>query len=132
MKGEIEMKIIKNKEFLRSVAQHLDLMNTVSGGVSDTYVMLDQKKKGAVLRVMTPSVQPERLHVLLDGHMLTVYSELHHEENPELQVPMFYRAFRLPGNVNLDQVKAVYTDGELQVRLPYYPKGPRQIEIEQL
>lgn len=45
------MKLIKDKEFLKNIAYQIDLLNTLGGGVSETYVDIKKYKKGAVIHV---------------------------------------------------------------------------------
>lgn len=128
------MKIIKNKEFLRHIAHQIDLLNTVSGGISETYADIRKTKKGAVIEVWAAGVNPESFRVVLHQNQLTVFSVLQSEENPELAVPMFTRIFLLPPQVDQSRIQAVYKDGQLKVKLPFYDSAlnPREIEIRQL
>ena len=128
------MNLINNKEFLRNVAQHLDLFNTISGGISETQVTIEKFKKGALVKVWAAGVSPESFKVLVDNNQLTIYSLLHSADNPELQVPMFTRVFMIPPQVNIDDIEAVYQDGQIQVKLPYHKAAirPKEIEIKQL
>ncbi|MFD2514082.1 Hsp20/alpha crystallin family protein [Pontibacter locisalis] len=127
------MKIIKNKEFLRNIAQQLDLFNTVGGGISETYVDVKKYKKGAIINVWAAGVNPEAFKVVLHNNQLTIYSVLHSEHNPQLAAPLFNKVFMLPPAVNLGRIEAIYQEGQLQVKLPYYEsvEQPREIEIKQ-
>ncbi|WP_299706521.1 Hsp20/alpha crystallin family protein [uncultured Pontibacter sp.] len=131
---EKEMKIIKNKEFLRSIAHQIDLLNTLGGGVSETYTEIKKKKKGAVIRVWAAGVSPEAFRVVLHQNQITVFSVLQNEENPEMAIPMFTRIFMLPPQVDLSRIEAVYKNGELRVKLPYHDSAlnPHQIDIKHL
>ncbi|QCR23925.1 Hsp20/alpha crystallin family protein [Pontibacter sp. SGAir0037] len=128
------MKIIKDKELLRSIAQQIDLFNTVGGGVSETYAEIKKYKKGAVINIWAAGVSPEAFKVILQNNQLTIISLLHSEENPEMAVPIFNRTYILPLQVELAKIEAVHQDGQLQIRLPYYNgvNEPREIEIKQL
>ncbi|MCC9165455.1 Hsp20 family protein [Pontibacter sp. XAAS-A31] len=128
------MKLINNKEFLRSIAQHLDLFNTVGGGISETYVEIEKYKKGAIISVWAAGVNPEAFKVVLHNNQLTIYSVLQSEINPELAIPLFNRIYMLPPQVDLGRIEAVYQEGELQVKLPYHEAAmqPKEIEIKQL
>ncbi|WP_245842288.1 Hsp20/alpha crystallin family protein [Pontibacter ummariensis] len=128
------MKLINNKEFLKSIAQQIDLLNTIGGGVSETYVDIQKYKKGAVINVWAAGVDPEAFKVVLNNNQLTMFSLLHSKENAEMAAPLFNRTFMLPPQVDLSRVEAVYQEGQLQVRLPYLEGAgqPREIEIKQL
>ncbi|WP_276498484.1 Hsp20/alpha crystallin family protein [Pontibacter litorisediminis] len=128
------MKLIKDKEFLRNIAHTINLLNTVGGGVSETYVDIKKYKKGAVINVWAAGVSPESFKVVLHNNQLTLFSVLHSEENPEMAAPLFNRTFLLPPQVDLGRIEAVHEDGQLQVRLPYHEgtNKPREIQIKQL
>ena len=128
------MKLIKDKELLKNIAYQIDLLNTLGGGVSETYVDIKKLKKGALINVWAAGVNPESFKVVLNNNQLTLFSVLQSEEKPEMAAPMFNRIFMLPPQVNLGGIEAVYEDGQLQVRLPYYEDAgkPREIEIKQL
>lgn len=128
------MKLIKDKELLQNIAHQVNLLNTVGGGISETYVDVKKYKKGAVIEVWAAAVNPESFRVVLNVNHLTILSALHSEENPQMAVPLFNRTFQLPPQVDLSRIEAVYQDGQLQVRLPYLESAdqPREIEIKQL
>lgn len=131
---EKEMKLIKDKEFLRNIAHQINLLNTIGGGVSETYVDIKKYKRGAVINVWAAGVSPESFKVVLHQNQLTVFSVLHNPENPEMAAPLFNRTFILPPQVDLGLIEAVHEDGQLQVRLPYFEgiNKPREIKIKQL
>lgn len=128
------MKLIKDKEFLRNIAHQINLLNTIGGGVSETYVDIKKYKRGAVINVWAAGVSPESFKVVLHQNQLTVFSVLHSPENPEMAAPLFNRTFILPPQVDLSRIEAVHEDGQLQVRLPYFEdiNKPREIKIKQL
>ncbi|NDK54940.1 Hsp20/alpha crystallin family protein [Pontibacter fetidus] len=128
------MNLINNNDFLKNVAQHLNLFNTIAGGISETNVTIDKYRKGAVIQVWAASVSPESFKVMVHKNQLTIYSLLHSHDNEELTVPMFNRVFVIPPQVDISNIEAVYQDGRIQVRLPYHNAAirPKEIEIKQL
>jgi HSP20 family protein len=128
------MKFIKDKNLLRNLANQIDLLNTINGGVSETLVRVDKRERGAIIRVSAPSVQPEAFQVVLHNNILILFSTLKREDNPELVAPLFHQTYLLPPQVNLSGIEAVHENDQLQVRLPYYEatKEPRVIEIKQI
>lgn len=119
------MKLIKDKEFLKNIAYQIDLLNTLGGGVSETYVDIKKYKKGAVIHVSAAGINPESFKVVLNNNQLTLFSVLRSKENPEMGAPMFNRTFMLPPQVDLGRIEAVQENGQLQVRLPYH-EGDRK------
>ncbi len=128
------MKLIKDKELLQNIAHQVNLLNTIGGGVSETYVDVKKYKKGAVIEVWAAAVNPELFRVMLNVNQLTILSAMHSEENPQILMPLFSRTFELPPQVDLTRIEAVYQEGQLQIRLPYVESADqlREIEIKQL
>ncbi|MBK0403643.1 Hsp20/alpha crystallin family protein [Adhaeribacter sp. BT258] len=124
------MKLFKDKKFLQTIARQIDIWNTLGGGVVRTEVEIEKRKKGAIIHVSAPSVNPEAFQIQLNQNKLIVFAILPGNENNELQIPLFYQEFIMPQHVALDRIKAVYEGGELQVRLPYLENHIRQIDIE--
>ncbi|HSI91727.1 MAG TPA: Hsp20/alpha crystallin family protein [Adhaeribacter sp.] len=124
------MKLIKNKKFLQTIARQIDMWNTLGGGVVQTSVVIENRKKGAIIHVSAPSVNPEAFQVQLNQHKLTIFAALPGPGNAEMQTPLFYQEFVLPLHVAVDKIKAVYEANELQVRLPYLESTTRHIDIE--
>ncbi|MFC5271001.1 Hsp20/alpha crystallin family protein [Adhaeribacter terreus] len=124
------MKLFKDKKFLQTIARQIDIWNTLGGGVVQTEVNVEKRKKGAIIHVSAPSVNPEAFQILLNQNKLTVFAALPNTEDNDVQIPLFYQEFILPQHVALDRIKAVYEGNELQVRLPYLETYTRQIDIE--
>ncbi|MCJ8163858.1 Hsp20/alpha crystallin family protein [Pontibacter sp. E15-1] len=126
------MKLIKDKEFLKNVAQQVDLLNTLGGGVSETYMDIKKYNKGAVITIWAATVDPEAFKIVLNNNQLSIFSVLQSKENPAMAAPLFNRTFMLPPQVNLSRVEAIYKEGRLMVKLPYYESTdqPREIEIK--
>jgi len=124
-----EMKLIKNKEFLRNAANYIDVMNTLGGGIAESQVLFENRKKGSLLRVMVPGVSPEAFRVNLTNNLLAV-SAVTAAENNGWTAPIFHQEFALPPQIALDQIRVVLSGRELQVRLPYYDATSRQLPIE--
>ncbi|RDC65786.1 hypothetical protein AHMF7616_04416 [Adhaeribacter pallidiroseus] len=117
---EIEMKLIKNKEFLQQIAHQIDVLNTLGGGISLPQVKIDKQEKGAIIRVSIPAVSPEAYHIALDQNQLTIIAAHRFEEDSNSLIPLFSQQFTLPPQVDLSRIDAVYEVQELQVRLPYH------------
>jgi HSP20 family protein len=124
------MKLIKDKKFLQTIARQIDQWNTLGGGVVQTKVAVEKRKKGLIIRVSAPTVEPEAFQLLLNKNQLTVFAMLPAQQHSQIQTPVFHQEFVLPLNAALDKIKAVYEGNELQVRVPYFETNPRQIDIE--
>lgn len=128
------MKQYDRTSFLHTVALHLDLLNTIGGGVSETYVKLEKGPDEAVIRVWAAGVTPETFKVTLRSNKLTINSTLKSVQQPNVSVPMFSRTFILPAGINQTGIEAIYKEGELLINLPYYESAdrPREINIKEI
>ena len=128
------MKRFDNKDFLHTIALHLDLLNTIGGGVTETYASVKKEQEHAVIEVWAAGVNPELFKVVLRRNTLTVNAVLTSDHSATVTVPMFSRTFILPPVVDLAQIEALYQDGKLRIKLPYHEAAdrPREIEIKQL
>lgn len=118
------MNIIKNKKIVKSFGQYIDQLNTLAGGVSMAHVNVSNKKDRMVVSVMAPSVNPEFMQVLVEYNKLIVYATLPPaEENSSGQqvasFPLFSQIIQIPFHVAVDQIEALYHDGQLKINLPY-------------
>jgi HSP20 family protein len=116
------MDLLKNKDLLRSLLRQSDLLNTINGGVSQTSVSMNKSAHGIVIRMSAPSVPVEAFNILLDYGQLTVFSEIHEQEEEgenKMRVPMFMKTFTIPCTVDTDKMEAFYESGELRILLPY-------------
>ena len=81
-----------------------------------------------VLELAAPGIKKENLKINVEKNILTIgyQSEQKDEEatdkftRQEFAFNSFERSFRLPKNVNADEIKAAYTDGILTVELPKF------------
>lgn len=121
-----------SKDFIRSLMPHLDLMNTLGGGVAQAAMRIDKREKGVVVRIAVPSVDPNNFHIVLNENVLTVYAEFRHSPDDELAAPLFSRVLQLPKGLDLTRIDAVFEGQELHIRIPYQPNAePREINIKQ-
>ena len=126
------MKFI-SREFIRSIAPQLDLLNTIGGGVAQPKLRMNERPKGVVLHVAMPSVPAESFHVMLKDSKLTVYGEFRHAPEAQLAAPLFVQTLDLPQNLDLTAINASHENGELRVVIPF--KDPaespaREIDIQ--
>lgn len=124
------MKLIKDKDFLRNAANYIDVMNTLGGGIAETRVVFEKRKKGALIRVQSPGLGAEAFRVNLTGNLLVITAVSGQTETNGWVAPVFHQEFALPVQVALDRIRVVFEGRELQVRLPYYETTARQLPIE--
>lgn len=82
-----------------------------------------------VLRAEIPGIDPDKdLDVLVEDDVLVVRGERrdeeHDKEHREFHYGSFERSVRLPKGARVDEISATYTDGVLEVRLPFDTESP--------
>ncbi len=126
------MKFI-SRDFIRSIAPQLDLLNTIGGGVAQPQLRVNERPKGVVLHVAMPTVPAESFHVMLKDSQLTVYGEYRHAPEAQLAAPLFIQTLDLPQNLDLASINASHENGELRVAIPFKDPAespPREIDIQ--
>jgi HSP20 family protein len=94
-----------------------------------------------VLKAELPGMKKEEIEVKLTEDMITLSGEKKKEEKIEKKnyhrlersYGSFVRSFRLPAEVQTDQVKAQFKDGILEIRIPKTEeakKKEKKVEIE--
>lgn len=87
-----------------------------------------------VLRAEMPGVDPDKDVTLnIANDVLTIRGERHEEEKDknhhEFHYGSFARSIRLPHDMDIDKVKATYTDGVLEVRVPTHEPEHEPVTI---
>lgn len=116
------------------------------GGL-DTYnsavpaVNIKENETNFELELAVPGRKKEDFNIEMDHDVLTISSEIKHEENTsddqytrrEFSYSSFKRAFTLPDTIDSENINASYEDGILKFVLPKkeeaLPKPKRMIEI---
>ncbi len=92
-----------------------------------------------VIKAELPEVKKEDVKITVEDGVLTIQGERRRETEEkakkfhrvERSYGRFVRTFTLPDSVDETGVKAVYTDGVLNLRLPKSEKAkPKQIEVK--
>lgn len=125
---------MEQNNFLHNIALHMDLFNTVSGGISKTNAAIKKYDDCAVINVWSAGVNPEVYKIILNSNKLIVYASISSSQYPDVSVPIYNQTFILPAAINAEEIEAIYSKGKLSVTLPYhYWVGQyNDIKIEQL
>jgi HSP20 family protein len=92
-----------------------------------------------VVKAELPGMSGDDIRVSIIDNILTIRGEKKKEEEEsgkdyyrsERMFGVITRAVKLPGEVNPEQVRAVFKDGVLEVRLPRNPEAKKkQIEVK--
>ncbi len=105
-------------------------------------VNIKESESAFLLEVVAPGLKKENFNVEIDSELLTISSEIKEEkkEEPEskfrrreFRTASFKRSFKLPENVNTEDINAIYQDGILTITLPKkeetLPQAKRSIDI---
>ena len=131
-----------NKNLMGSFGNQIDLLNTLSGGISMTSVEVDETPHSVVIRMKTPAVSGDAYNIEMARNQLTIYTLLNNraglrvdqeEKAPRVFIPSFVKAFPLPAHADGANIEASFEEGELRVIIPLNPlmeEKPRRIMIK--
>ncbi len=131
------MNLLKDKVLLRNLLFQGDQLNTLSGGVAQITMKVEQKADGFIVNLHAPGVSADHLKVISDQRSMQIYAtfDMHNAEMAPAIVPMFYRKVALPMFVDMDSVEAVHKNSELQIFIPMGANNSgnkKEIEIKQI
>lgn len=122
--------LLNNKVLLRELLQQGDIMNTINGGVSETYMDVQEKEGSVVIRVFAAGARGKDFKVVLQKNRLSIMRYLDAKKKPKEAAPVFARWFDLPITVDRKKIEAVYEEGLLQVILPLQNEEDPNREIK--
>ncbi|MFE6508776.1 Hsp20/alpha crystallin family protein [Nocardioides sp. NPDC057767] len=87
-----------------------------------------------VVRAEMPGVDPDKdIQIDVVGDLMTIRGERREEEHDrnrrELHYGSFERTLALPGGAKAEEVRATYTNGVLEVRVPYAAEEPKSTRV---
>lgn len=87
-----------------------------------------------VVRAEMPGVDPDKdIQIDVAGDVLTIHGERREEEHDrnrsELHYGSFERTLPLPRGAKAEEVRATYTNGVLEVRVPYAADEPKATRV---
>ena len=89
-------------------------------------VNIKNRKNECEIDVAAPGLDKKDLNIEVDNHVLTISAEKKHEDEKkdknflrqEFGYASFQRSFRLPENIDEDNIKAKHKNGVLRITLP--------------
>jgi HSP20 family molecular chaperone IbpA len=110
------MKKKKFKDLLTSV----DILNTLSGGVSEPSISMREEADRHEVRVRVPGVDKKYLQAEVHNNELIIFYMIPLESNgKEVQLPQIIYNNAIPYFVKINSIQAHYEDNELVVELPF-------------
>ena len=131
------MNLLKDKVLLRNLLFQGDQLNTISGGVAQITMKVEQQTDGFLINIHAPGVSPDHLKVISDNQSMQIFAtlDMKNADNIPAIMPIFYRKLDLPSFVNTEAVEAVHYENNLEVFVPLGANNSgdrRQIEIKQI
>ncbi len=131
------MNLLKDKVLLRNLLFQGDQLNTLSGGVSQITMKVNQQDDGFLIKVHAPGVSADHLKVISDQKSMQIFATLNmkNAENLPAIMPLFYRKLDLPLFVDTNAVEAVHQRSELEIFIPMGANNSgnkKEIEIKQI
>jgi len=126
---------------LKEFAKHIDLLNTINGGVVNAFVDIEHNDNEIIIKVNAPGLSSGDYNVMVNNNKLFIYSlysgdnsmlEVGTGDKYEMALPLFNRVFDIPPFVDSGKITAEADDNKLNVYLPIKDKQfnqPRRIEI---
>lgn len=110
------MKKKKFKDLLTSV----DILNTLSGGVSEPVVSMREEADRHEVRVRVPGIDKENLQAEVHNNELVIFYMIPLESaGKEVQLPQIIYNSAIPYFVKINSIQAHYEDNMLVVELPF-------------
>lgn len=112
--------------FLSNLFDNDFFMGTISNANTVPAVNIKEGEKSFTLELAVPGMNKNDLKINVENDLLTVSSETKNEVNDEREgykrkefsYSSFCRSFYLPENVKVEDIKASYKDGVLNVEIP--------------
>lgn len=127
-----------NRFFDDSFFRTFDGDDDIQMGTWHPVVDMFEKDDNYVVKAELPGLKKEDISIDIENRVLTLKGERKHENEVkedhyfrrERSYGKFQRAFRLPTDVNPEDVKAKFSDGVLEIEVPKpEEKKPKQITI---
>ncbi|NJN27029.1 MAG: hypothetical protein HC819_14160 [Cyclobacteriaceae bacterium] len=118
---------------MRQLLLQGDVMNTLSGGISETAFYTKNMGDDVVIEVSNKSVSPEAFNFTLQKDELHIHI-LHQTggESP-MVFPLFFKSVKIPYSVDINNIEASYTDDVFRILLPYnhdLPTDPMRLQVK--
>jgi len=114
---------------LKKYVNHLELLNTLSGGIAATTIKTDQLPDKIVIKAFAPTVPSDAYDIVIDDNKLILYAAT---QNEDQNIPFFEQFFDIPSYVNKEHISAEAEDGKIVIYMPFkenYKIKPRRVNI---
>jgi HSP20 family molecular chaperone IbpA len=110
---------MKKNRYLDLVTS-IDVLNTLSGGVSEPQVSYSELEQGKEIRLHVPAIEKESMHVEIHNNTLMIYYYIPVPSVDKLiEVPQVVYSKIVPYYIDIGRINAFFDEDQLVVRLPY-------------
>jgi HSP20 family molecular chaperone IbpA len=111
---------MKKKKKFKDLLTSVDILNTLSGGVSEPSVSMREEADRHEVRVRVPGIDKEYLQAEVHNNELIIFYMIPLESNgKEVQLPQIIYNNAIPYFVKINNIQAHYEDNMLVVELPF-------------
>jgi HSP20 family molecular chaperone IbpA len=111
---------MKKKKKFKDLLTSVDILNTLSGGVSEPSISMREEADRHEVRVRVPGIDKEYLQAEVHNNELIIFYMIPLESNgKEVQLPQIIYNNAIPYFVKINSIQAHYEDNELVVELPF-------------
>jgi HSP20 family molecular chaperone IbpA len=98
----------------------VDVLNTLSGGISEPQVNVIDLENGREIRLRVPGINKDSMNVEIHNNHLTIYYYIDIVSYDKLvQVPQIVYNRTVPYYIDLSKIHATFEEDVLIVRLPF-------------
>mgnify|MGYP000529440927 FL=1 len=109
----------KNKKF-KDLLTSVDILNTLSGGVSEPFVSIREEADRHEVRFRVPGIDKETLQAEVHNNELIIFYMIPMESDGKaVQLPQIIYNNAIPYFIEINGIQAHYEDNELVVELPF-------------
>jgi HSP20 family molecular chaperone IbpA len=117
--GDREMKKRNNNNSL-DLFTTVDVLNTLSGGITEPQLTLNENEAGREIRLRVPGILKDAMHVEIHNNHLTIYYYINIVSYDKIvQVPQIVYNRTVPYYIDISKIHATFEDDELVVHLPF-------------
>ena len=120
---------------IKKIALTADIVNTLSGGVSEPQVVLKKSNRAHELRIKIAGVDSQQIKVEIHNNWLTVFHVINFQSGQDVvNVPRIVYGKSIPYFIDVENIGAEYSDDYLLVHMPYNARANgfhKKINIKQ-
>ncbi len=127
--------LLENKTLLRNLLFQGDQLHTISGGIAQVTLEVEQKETGFLIEINAPGISAANFKILTENKHMQLFAAQMNQANSGIMIPLFYRKIDLPDYADIEGVIAEHKGNELKVFVPIglnTSHGKHEIQIKQL